>query len=140
MSKITYNAELLKIMALFETVTRTGLKDCFIDDNNLLTFVVSDIEIGKAIGKNASNVKKIEELLKRKIKILSFNPSPVQFVKNLIYPVSDVEVEQQDKTIIIKGHDGRTKGFLIGREQSNIKNMLGIVQKYFKDIENLKVI
>lgn len=140
MSKITYNAELLKIMALFETVTRTGLKDCFIDDNNLMTFVVSDIEIGKAIGKNASNVRKIEELLKRKIKILPFNPSAVQFVKNLVYPVTDVEVEQQEKTIIIKGHDGRTKGFLIGREQSNLKNMQGIVQKYFKDIEHIKVI
>jgi len=139
MSKITYNAELLKIMSLFENLTRTALKDCFIDDNNLLTFVVSDIEIGKAIGKNASNVKKLEMLLKRKIKILAFNPSPVAFVKNLIYPVTDAEVEQQDKTIIIKGHDSRTKGFLIGREQSNIKNMIGIVKKYFKDIEQIRV-
>jgi N utilization substance protein A len=139
MSKITYNADLLKIMNLFETLTGTGLKDCFIDENTLLTFVVSDIEIGKAIGKNASNVKRIEALLKRKIKILAFNSQPVQFVRNLIYPVTDVDVELVDKTIIIKGHDGRTKGFLIGREQTNIKNTINIVKKYFKDIETIKV-
>ena len=139
MSKITYNAELLKIMALFENITRTILKDCFIDNNSLLTFVVSDIEIGRAIGKNASNVKRLEALLKRKIKIVAFNPSPVQFVKNLIYPIT-VEVEQTGKTIMVKGQDMKTKAHLIGRNQSNIKNSLDIVQKYFKEIENIRVI
>ena len=39
MTKITYDANLLKIMTLFETLTGTRLKDCFYDDNNLLTFV-----------------------------------------------------------------------------------------------------
>ncbi len=140
MSKITYNAELLKIMALFETITRTSLKDCFLDETKLLTFVVNDFEIGKAIGKNASNVKRLENMLKRKIKIVAFNSSPVQFVKNLIYPLTDVEVEQQGNTILIKGHDTKTKGFLIGRDQSNIKNNINIIKKYFKEIETIKVI
>ncbi len=58
MSKITYNADLLKIMSLFEKITRTRIKDCFIDNNSLLTFVVPDFQIGKAVGKNAVNVKK----------------------------------------------------------------------------------
>ena len=140
MSKIIYNADLLKIMSLFETITRTGIKDCFIDDNSLLTFVVNDFEIGKAIGKNASNVKRLENMLKRKIKIVAFNSSPVQFVKNLIYPLTDVEVEQQGNIILIKGHDTKTKGFLIGRDQSNIKNNINIMKKYFKEIETIKVI
>jgi transcription termination/antitermination protein NusA len=140
MSKITYNAELLKIMTLFENITRSTVKDCFIDDNKLMTFVVNEAEIGKAIGKGASNVKRLEEMLKRKIKIVAFNPSAVQFVKNLLYPVTEIEVEQQDRLILIKGHDSKTKAFIIGREQSNLKNNLSIIQKYFKDIENIKVI
>lgn len=140
MSKITYNADLLKIMTLFETVTRTSLKDCFIDENSLLTFVVSEMEIGKAIGKNASNVKRLELMLKRKVKILAFNPEITQFIKNLIYPLSDVEIEVQDKKVMIKGHDTKTKAFLIGRDQSNLKNNLSIVKKYFKEIEAIKVV
>jgi N utilization substance protein A len=140
MSKITYNAELLKIMTLFERVTNTAVKDCFYDENNLLTFVVNDVEIGKAIGKGAVNVRKLESLLKRKIKILAFNPSPVEFVKSLIYPVTNVVIKQEGNVIVIEGQDGKTKGFLIGRNQSTIKNNLDIVQKYFKEIENIKVI
>ncbi len=138
MSKITYNADLLKIMSLFEKITRTRLKDCFIDNNNLLTFIVPSFYIGKAVGKNAVNVKKIENLLKRKIKIVAFNPSPILFMKNLIYPVK-AEVEQQDNNIIIKASDTKSRAFLIGRNQANLKNNLKIIKKYFKDIQDIKV-
>jgi hypothetical protein len=41
---------------------------------------------------------------------------------------------------VIEGQDGKTKGFLIGRNQSTIKNNLDIVKKYFREIENIKVI
>ena len=139
MSKRLYNAQLLKTMTLFEKVTRTRLKDCFVDNNQLMTFVVTELYIGKAIGKNASNVKKLENLLKRKIKIIAFNPSPIKFVKNLIYPII-AEIDMQDQTILIKGQDTKTKGILIGRNQSNLSNNLEIVQKYFKDIKNIRVI
>lgn len=132
MSKITYNAEILKLMSMFENITKTRIKDCFYDNSNLLTFVVSDVELGKAIGKRAANVKKIESLLKRKIKILGFNNSPLIFVKNLIYPL-DLEINQKDNVFYIKSTDLKTKSQLIGRDQSNIKNLNNIMNKYFKD-------
>ena len=139
MSKIKYNADLLKIMFLFEKITRTRLKDCFIDNNQLLTFVVPSFQIGKAVGKNAVNVKKLENLLKRKIKIVAFNPSAVLFIKNLIYPIT-AEVEKQNNVIIIKASDMKSRAFLIGRNQVNLKNNLKITKKYFKEIENIKVV
>ncbi|MEM2131565.1 MAG: NusA-like transcription termination signal-binding factor [Candidatus Woesearchaeota archaeon] len=134
MTKITYNAEILKLMTLFENITKTTLKDCFIDDNDLLTFVVHDVELGKAIGKQATNVKKIESMLKKKIRILGFNQNPMQFVKNLIYPISDLEITEKENTFFIKAKDLKTKTYLIGREQSNIKNLNNIFKKYFKDM------
>lgn len=132
-----YNLELLKIMSLFEKVTRTRLKDCFFDDNDLLTFVVDAPYLGKAIGKRAANVKKLENLLKKKIKIVGFTDSPEKFVENLIYPIK-AEVVKVDNLITIKGPDTKSKAILIGRNQSNLKNYKNIVNKYFKDIE-LKV-
>ncbi|MEM3374616.1 MAG: NusA-like transcription termination signal-binding factor [Candidatus Woesearchaeota archaeon] len=139
MSKITYNAEILKLMSLFEKITKTHIKDCFIDNSNLLTFVVNDFELGKAIGKQAVNVKKIESMLKRKIKILGFNNNPVQFIKNLIYPITDVEINQKENIFFVKAKDIKVKGILIGREQSNIKNLNDIFQKYFKDM-SIKIV
>ncbi len=137
MSKITYNADLLKTMALFEKITKTRLKDCFTDKNGLLTFVVNEVQVGKAIGKQASNVKKFERLLKRKIKILGFSQNLEKFIKNLVYPLK-VDVEVNGNTAILKARDAKTKAFLIGRNSSNLKNNNEIVQKYFKNIE-LKV-
>ena len=125
-------------MSFFEKITRTRIKDCFIDNNQLLTFIVPDFQIGKAVGKNAVNVKKLENLLKRKIKIVAFNPSAVVFVKNLIYPIK-AKVDQQSNIIIIKANDTKSRAFLIGRNQVNLKNTLKITKKYFKEIENIKV-
>ena len=125
-------------MSLFEKTTRARLKDYFVDDNNTMTFVVHEVNLGKAIGKQAINVKKLENLLKRKIKILGFNPNPVKFTKNIVYPLK-VEVEQQETVIVIKANDTKTKAFLIGRNQSNLKNNLKIIQKYFKEIKEIKV-
>ncbi len=137
MSRRVYNAQDLKVMSLFEKIAGTKLKDYFTDENNLMTFVVEDNLVGKAIGKQASNVRKLEDMLKRKIKILGFNQDPKKFLKNLLYPLQ-VEVEGDD-VLIIKAQDSKTKAFAIGRNQSNIKNNLDIMNKYFKEIKEIKV-
>ena len=138
MSKITYNAQSLKIMTLFEKITRTRVKDYFLDDNDLHTFVVENVNLGKAIGKNASNVKKLQNLLKNKIRIIGFSNNIEKFVKNLIYPIK-AEIEINNNLITLRSNDTKTKSFLIGRNKSNIKNNLNIIRKYFKNIEKIEV-
>ncbi|MFH0875183.1 MAG: NusA-like transcription termination signal-binding factor [archaeon] len=139
MSKISYNADLLKIMSLFENITRCNLKDCFVDGNNLLTFIVKENEIGKAIGKKAVNVRKIESLLNKKIRIVEFSNEARQFVRNLTQPLMVEDVSLDGETVMIKASDTRTKGLLIGRDSQNLKNIESITQKYFP-IKNIKVI
>jgi NusA-like KH domain protein len=138
MSKIVYNAESLKVMTLFENVTRVRVKDYFLDDNELMNFVVDEVMLGKAIGKQAANVKKLEAMFKKKIKIVGFNPSPRKFLKNLLYPLQ-VEVEGEEEILMVKANDQKTKSFVIGRNQANLKNNLEILKKYFK-INEIKVI
>ncbi|MBT4351786.1 NusA-like transcription termination signal-binding factor, partial [archaeon] len=102
MSRIIYNADTLKIMQIFDSITKSELKDCFIDNNDLLTFVVSKNQMGKAIGKKAANVKRIEQLLKRKIKVVEFSDDITKFIKSLIYPVSTAEISENDQIVTIK--------------------------------------
>jgi len=139
MSLVKYDNESLKIMSLFEKVTRTRLKDSFVDNNGLLTFIVNERELGRAVGKQAVNVKKLEKLLNRKIKILEFNSNIINFIKNLIYPLKAREIKQEGEEIIIKDSDIKIKGLLIGKNAKNLRNTESIVKKYFQ-INEIKVI
>jgi len=108
MSKIKYDMSLMKFMQLFENLTHAKVKDCI--DNDILTFIVEENEIGKAIGKNGSNVRRLEALLKKKIKIVEFSSDVSQFVRNFIMPLKAKEVSSEGGVITITGTDTKNKG------------------------------
>jgi len=137
--KIKYDLNLMKFMSFFENLTNTRLKDCFIDKNSLLVFVVEENQIAKAIGKKGVNVRNIKEKLNRKIKIVEFNSNLETFVANIIRPLTGNEIKVDDKIITIVGPDTKTKGLLIGRNGQNLRNYEEIVKRYF-DINEIKVI
>ena len=136
MTKIKYDINLIKFISLFETLTRAKVKDCIYSEQ--LIFVVKPREIAKAIGKKASNIKKIENILKRKIKIVEFNDDVVIFVKNLIAPLKAEKITKEDNVITISDVNNQTKAKLIGRESKNLKEYKKIVSRYF-DIENIVI-
>lgn len=136
--KTKYDTELLSIMNLFEKVTRAQLKDCFTNRERLV-FIIQPDQLRKALGKQNENVKKLETALNRKIKIVEFSPNILTFIKNLMYPLRMVNIQQDGDTIIIKGPDSKTKGLMIGARAQNLRNYEEITQKYF-EIKEIKVI
>jgi transcription termination/antitermination protein NusA len=139
-TKITYTGETLKLMSLFESITRTQLKDCFVDDNSMLTFIVVNGDIGKAIGKDATNVRKLESMLNRKIKIVEFNPELLGFIRNLIYPLRPRNIVEEDGIVTIESSDSKSRGLLIGRNASSLRNFEAITKKYYSVLKEIKVI
>jgi N utilization substance protein A len=137
--KIKYDANHMKFMSFFESITKAKLKDCFVDKNNILVFVVEPNNIAKAIGKNGANVKRINEKLNRKIKIVEFNPQIESFVANVIAPLKAKDIRFENKVVAISAVDTKTRGLLIGRSAQNLRNYEGIVKRYF-DINEIKVI
>ena len=137
MNKIKYDSDLMKLMILFESMTGAKVKDCIV--NEKLIFIVEENEMGKAIGKNGANIKRVENSLKRRIKVTEFSSDAVQFVRNLIYPIDVAEVVQENSIIVLHGKDTNTKAMLIGRDRQNINNLKSIVQRYF-DIKEIKII
>ncbi len=127
----------MKYMSMFEALTQTKLKDCIM--NEKVIFIVEENQIGKAIGKNGVNVKKIEGVLRKKIKVVEFSNDVLQFVKNFIYPLKPREVKEENKIVTIIGNDTKTRGLLIGRDSRNLNNLKSIVKRYF-DVEDIKVV
>jgi len=136
--KIKYDAELMKLMSFFESITQAKLKDCVVLGSQLV-FVVQPGQIGRAIGKNASSARKLQDSLNRKIKIVEFNPEVAGFVENLILPLKADKVSEASGLVTIKSSDTQTRGILIGRNAQNLRGYESIVKRYF-DISEIKVV
>ena len=130
MTKIKYDINLMKYISLFESLTGAKLKDCIVND--VIMFIVQENEMGKAIGRKGSNIRRIEGLLKKKVKLVEFNENVLQFIENLIKPIKAKEITNEDEVINIYALDTKTRGMLIGRDRSRINSINEIVKRYFK--------
>ena len=137
MSKVKFDSDSMKLMMLFESVTGAKVKDCIA--NEKLILIMEENEMGKAIGRNGINIKRMENNLKRKIKLVEFSNDVLKFIKNIIYPIEALDIKNEDEIITIHGKDTSSKAMLIGRERQNINHISSIVKRYF-DIKEIRVI
>lgn len=133
-----YDIKTIQIRALFESLTRTTLKDCFENQDKML-FVLMPGQIRRALGKDNSNVKKVEAKIGMKIKLIEYSPNLLQFVSNVIYPLKINDILMDNNIITIKGRDKKTNGLIIGIRAQNLRNTEKIVQKYFPEVKEIKV-
>lgn len=137
MSKIVFDMKLMKLMSLFASMTGVSPKDCI--DNNGYLFIVPEGTIAKAIGKGGVNTKRIEKAVKRKIKIVEFNPLVVKFVQNMMYPATCKNVVEKDGIVTVESQDHKSRGIMIGRNAQTLRETESVVKRYF-DIKEIKVI
>ena len=140
-SKITYDMALMHHIALFEQLTRAKLRDCFQDPvRNCLTFVVEQGEVGRALGKGAINLRRLEELLKKRVRIVEFADNPLQLIHNFIQPLQAKNIERDaEARIVIAGADEQTNGRIIGRNAQNLRSLETNVRRYYP-VKEIKVV
>ncbi len=126
-----YNVELIGYINTLENISKVHVKDCFINKNGQLTFIVEQGEGGKAIGKNGDNIKRLGKILNKSIKIIEYNMDPTKFLNNVIYPIKSENIYIQDNEICIEVKGTQDKALLIGRDQNNLKETQEIINKYF---------
>jgi len=135
---ITFNDQSMKSIGIFEKITHARVKDCFDDKLGTLTFVVEHQEIGKALGKAGANIVKLKKMFNRNIRIIEFNPELIGFIKNVARPVKLAVVEQDGDICTMIAPDLQSRGYLIGRNATVLRNNESIVQRYFP-LKELKV-
>ena len=138
MIKIKYDINLMKFISLFESLTETEVKDCF-EIGGKLVFIVREGNIGKALGKGGSNVRRLEGMLKKKLRIIEFNDNLLRFIQNVVYPSKVKNIAEEEGVVTITPPDSQTRGYLIGRGAVNLNNTKNIVRRYF-EIKDIKVI
>ena len=119
-------------------MTGAAVKDVFEDENGL-TVIVEEGNVKRALGYENKNVRKIQYLLKKDIRIVGFSTDPEKFINNLLYPIKAKSVEINDKVMQIAAQDAKSKGMMFGRSRENLKRIKTLVTKYF-DVTDVMII
>ena len=126
----------IRLISLFQNVTKTTARDCLDDENqNKIIFVVNEGKMGLAIGKGGSNIKTLQNILKRHVELIEYFDDPTKFLKNILNPklVNEVKVDtKQDGSLqaIVIVDQGK-KGLVVGREGRNAERARLFAKRYF---------
>ena len=129
----TLNMQDIRHLNLFNQITRINTRHCM-TYNGTLIFCVPKNFVSKAVGENARNLKKMSEILGKRIRVIPL-PKGVQeakkFIENVVTPVTFKDLEITDKEIILNAGGTQNKAALIGRDKRRLIEMQKIINDYF---------
>ena len=127
----TIDMQEMRYLNLFEQITKVRTRFCFKYNENIF-FCVPKHLILKAVGDKGINIKRLSEILRRKIKVIA-TPRDLQdaenFVKTIINPLTIRDFQINEGEIIISG--GKNKASLIGRNKRRMIEMQKIISDFF---------
>jgi N utilization substance protein A len=140
---IKLTTDQIRLISLFQNVTKTTARDCLDDEKqNKIIFVVNEGKMGLAIGKGGSNIKSLQNILKRNVELVEHFDDPIKFLKNILNSklVNEVklDVKQDGSTHAIVIVDQGKKGLVVGREGRNAEKARLFAKRYF-NISNVLI-
>jgi len=134
--EIKLTSEELKLIALFQKITRASARDVIDDERmNRLIFVVNEGKMGLAIGKGGSNIKNLQNILKKDIELVEYAPEPEAFLKKILNPKFILSVkfsERLDGTTQVEVTvNAEKKGVVVGREGRHAQKARLLAKRYF---------
>jgi len=126
----------MRKISLFQNITKVTPRDCIDDEKqDRLIFVVNEGKMGLAIGKNGSNIKSLQNLLKRNIELVEYFNDPIKFLKNLLNAklINEVKistrVDGSPQAIVLVNPNN--KGLVVGRAGRNAEKARLLAKRYF---------
>lgn len=123
----------MRYINLLDKVSRVKTSKCFVH-NNTIFFAVSQRDISKAIGPNAENIKKIQNSLGKKVKIITEAKgveNARKFIENVVAPIKFKSLEIRDEEMLITAGNNQNKASLIGRDKRRYEELNKIVKNFF---------
>lgn len=131
---VKLETETIRVMALFEKVTRVPAKDCIVAEDAVY-FLVNPSKVGLAVGKDGAQAKDMSRLLKKPVKVLGYFGSAEEFIRHAIPSAEDVQINDGSVVLSVPAQD---KTRVIGRNGNNIKIIKEILNRHF-DIKSVKL-
>ena len=133
---IKLTTDQMRLMSLFQNVTKATARDCLEDEiQNKIIFVVNEGNMGLAIGKGGSNIKSLQNIIKRNVELVEYFDDSIKFLKNILNPkfVNEVKLDTKpdgssQATVIV---DHGKKGLVVGRAGCNAEKARLFAKRYF---------
>ena len=133
---VKLNNEKLRYIALFEKLTGATPRDCIGsgEEGNHLTFIIDESDMGRAIGQNGRNIKKVRKELDKRVDVIEYSDDPEQFLRNIFSSVEvlDISISDDDegKTKAMVEVDQNEKGRAVGKNGWNIKRARKLLERH----------
>ena len=134
--EIKLSSEELKLISLFQKITRASARDVIEDEKlNRLIFVVNEGKMGLAIGKGGAHIKSLQNKIDRAVELVEYNEDPIKLLKNILNEkyITDIKIsERLDGSFQANVEvDGAKKGVVVGREGRNAEKARILSRRYF---------
>ncbi|MCX8204258.1 MAG: NusA-like transcription termination signal-binding factor [Candidatus Nezhaarchaeota archaeon] len=141
MPQIKLFSDEMRYLSLFESVTGAQARDCIIDSEwGRILFVVKEGQMGLAIGKSGSNVKRLTKLLGKNVEVVEYADEPETLIRNSLLPakVHAVKIVKSPGkgAIAFVTVSPSEKKIAIGKDGSRIARARILAKRYF-DIDNV---
>ena len=140
---IKFNANHIRIIALFENVTGAVVKDCIIDDEKeIITFVVKKGDMGLAIGKGGKSVSKFQRSVGKQVEIIEMDEDPEIFITHTLLPAKlksiNISTNKNGEKIAFVTADNTNKRIAIGKKGAKIERAKTLLRRQH-DIQNILI-
>jgi len=128
----TLDMQDIRYLNLFGKITGINTRFCF-NYNETIFFCVPKRFISRAIGNGGKNIKRVSEILGKKIRVV---PIPLgiydakSFIEKIVTPLTFKNLEIKNNEIILTA-GSQNKASLIGRNKRRLLEMQKISKDYF---------
>ena len=125
MPQVTLTEECMRLISQFESLTGAGSRDCIVDNRNeRIIFVINPGDMGLAIGKSGSSIKKASDVMGKRIEVVEYSTDPGQFLRNCFLPAQvtdiDFDTNEEDQQVALIEVRDEDRGLAIGKAGKNI--------------------
>ena len=129
----TIDMQDMRNLSLFEKITRVRTRFCF-SYNDTLMFCVEKSEIPMALGDRGSNLKRISDIIKKRVRIIA-KPGSIKdariFIQAIVAPIEFKDLEIKGNEIVLTA-GMQSKAALLGRNKRRLVEMQSIVKDFFE--------
>jgi N utilization substance protein A len=115
-------------------LTKSTALDCIIDDRfDRVIYIVKQGDMGLAIGKKGENIKRLQNVLGKRVEMVEYSEDRDEFVTNIFKPAEVDRVEQDPATAHLNIYVRRKSdlGIAIGKGGCNIEKARLLTRRFF---------